>query len=48
MNAENKNTHTSIDESLEVFSPFPAYQAADNHKHKLWLQRFKQLVKTKH
>ncbi len=48
MNAENKKTHTSVDESLEVFTPFPAYQQPSDHKHNMWLRRFKQLVKTKH
>ena len=46
MNADNK-TLTTVDESLEVFSPYPAYQNNYSVKIKAWLNFFKELITSK-
>ena len=48
MNADNKNIHSSTDESLEVFSPYPAYHESKTEKHNIWLKFLRELIKTKH
>ncbi len=47
MNAKNKNTHTSIDQSLEVFSPFPAYHDVKLNKIDSWLRYLAKLINHK-
>ena len=38
MNANNKKIHTSLDESLEAFSPYPAYQQVKLVKRNAWFR----------
>ncbi|TDR22579.1 hypothetical protein C8D91_1071 [Marinicella litoralis] len=48
MNAEKLKTHTTVDESLEVFTPYPSYQNLKSVKHNLWIKFFKELISNKH
>ena len=38
MNAEKIKTHTTVDESLEAFSPFPTYHEIKSVKRNTWLR----------
>jgi len=49
MTANNKNIHTSIDESLEAFSPYPAYHQVKLVKRNSWLRCItKKFIHDKH
>jgi|GEM_PF-5804999 len=49
MNANNKNIHSSLDESLEAFSPCPTYHQAKRVKPSIWLRFvFKKRIEDKH
>ncbi len=48
MYIKNVNPHNSVDDSLEVFSPFPAYRDNKQAYKKSWLKFFKDLCYNKH
>ncbi|MFC3193953.1 hypothetical protein ACFODZ_06850 [Marinicella sediminis] len=48
MHTEQKPTHTTIDESLEAFTPYPAYHPLSGDRHSHWCQQLMNWLKTRH